>query len=236
MKQTVLAGLMSSVIFSSALLSSAALARDVDFPHLETVGVSQLEIEPDMAEIRVEVTVTDKDPKAAKAKSDQAVAQFIAQLQAAGVDKQHIQSANINLQPQYSYEQNRERELTGYNASREVTVTLNDLTRLNAVLDSALDEGINRINNIALKTSKQADYIAQARLAAIEDAKQKAQVLAKGFDKKLDGVWEIRYFEQMPVQPVMMRMSAKADMGAAESYQFGQVNIQDRVEVVFKLK
>lgn len=97
---------------------------------------------------------------------------------------------------------------------------------------------MNRVNNIALKSSKEAEYVAKARQEAIVDAKQKAESLAKGFGENLGKIWQIRYYDQRPVQPVMLRMNAKADyaMAAAESYQYGQVTIEDRVEVVYKLK
>lgn len=237
MKQSLLALMIAGGLFSATLLSpSFAAASELTFPHIETVGISELTVEPDMAELRVEVSVTEVEPKLAKAKSDEAVAKFIERLRAAGVTQEQIQSANLNLQPQYRYEQNRERELVGYSASREIVVTINNLTRLNAILDSALEEGINRVNNIALKSSKEAEYVAQARQVAIKDAKEKALSLAQGFDRKLDGVWEIRYFDQTPVHPVMYKAAMMADSAVNESYQYGQVTIQDRVEVVYKLK
>ncbi|MBW3515338.1 oxidative stress defense protein [Shewanella sp. NKUCC01_JLK] len=237
MKNSLLAVLVAGGLFSSAFMAPAVLAAEVDFPHIETMGVSQIQVEPDMADVNVEVAVTEKTAKAAKDNSDAAVAKFIARLTTAGVTKDQIQSANLNLQPQYVYVEDKAPELTGYTASRQITVTVTDLSRLNAILDSALEEGMNRVNNIALKSSKEAEYVAKARQAAIVDAKQKAESLAKGFGENLGKIWQIRYYDQRPVQPVMLRMSAKADaMGAAESYQYGQVSIEDRVEVVYKLK
>ena len=117
-----------------------------------------------------------------------------------------------------------------------MTITVKQLEQLNDLLDSALEQGINRVNSIELTSSKRTDFIEQARQAAIEDAKQKAKSLAKGFDKKVEGVWQIRYFDQHPIQPVQYKMAAQADNGTAASYQQGQVIISDRVEVVFKLK
>ncbi|WP_041417803.1 oxidative stress defense protein [Shewanella woodyi] len=238
MKRSLLSNLLTSTFLSASILAAPLLqASEISFPHLETVGVSKLAVEADMAEINVQVAIKDKTAKGAKTLSDTAVAKFIERLKATGVERADIQSANLNLQPQYHYQKDKPAELVGYNASRQITVKVRELARLNNILDSALEEGINRINNIALKTSKEADYVEKARQAAIVDAKNKARSLAKGFGEKLDGVWEIRYFEQHPVQPVMLRMNAASPkFDAAESYQQGQVTITDRVEVVFKLK
>ncbi|MGP1782937.1 SIMPL domain-containing protein, partial [Shewanella frigidimarina] len=167
--------------------------------------------------------------------SDKAVARFLQRLEKAGVNKERVQSANISLQPQYRYEKDKPNQLTGYSASRRIKVTVMDLAKLNSILDSALEQGINRINNIALKSSKETQYVEQARMAAIKDAQQKAKMLAEGFGEKLDGVWQISYFEQRPIQPVMLRMNSEAaSFDAAQTYQQGQVVIQDRVEVTYR--
>lgn len=238
MKYSLISNVLASTLISASIFAAPALqAREADFPHLQTVGVSQLIVEADMAELNVEVSIKDKTAKGAKTLSDNAVAKFIGRLKAAGIARTDIQSANLNIQPQYLYQKNKPAELTGYNASRQVTVKVKELSRLNNILDSALEEGINRINNIALKTSKESEYVAKARQAAIVDAKDKAQSIAEGFGEKLDGVWEINYTGQNPVQPVMLRMNAASpSFDAAESYQQGQVTINDRIEVVFRLK
>lgn len=236
MNKSSIAAIISTLILSSSITASA-LAADINFAHLETVGTSNILVTADMAEIDVEVVIKAKTAKAAKSESDVAVAKFIERLQKAGVSSKQIQSANINLQPQYHYQKNQPNKLTGYSASRRVTVTVVKLANLNNILDTALAQGINRINHIALKSSKEAEYLKQARLAAIKDAQQKATELAQGFGEKLDGVWLIRYFNQRPVQPVMMRMNAENDTyNVPQSYQQGQVTIQDRVEVTYKLK
>lgn len=236
MKSSIIAALISGLIASTSMLAPVH-AADVDFAHLNTIGTSEVAVPADMAEVNVEVVIKAKTAQEAKRESDKAVALFLERLEKAGIDKALIQSANINLQPQYHYEKNKPNQLIGYSANRRIKVTVMDLAKLNNILDSALEQGINRINNIALKSSKEAQYLEQARIAAIKDAQQKAKSLAEGFGEELDGVWEISYFEQRPVQPVMLRMNSEAkSFDAGPSYQQGQVTIQDRVEVTYRLK
>ena len=235
---TLLTKTFTVTALTSALAFTAlpSLAADYDFPHIETTGASEIVIDADMAVVNIEVVVDAPTSKAAKDASDKAISQFLSRLKQAGVDKHDIQSANLSLHPQYDYQKNEPAKLKGYQASRRMTITVKQLEQLNDLLDSALEQGINRVNSIELTSSKRADFIEQARQAAIEDAKQKAQSLAKGFDKKVEGVWQVRYYDQHPIQPMQYKMAAQADNGAAESYQQGQVTISDRVEVVFKLK
>lgn len=226
-----------AVMATGLLLPSLALANTFDFAHLQTVGVSELKIEPDMAEIRVEVSLTKDTAKEAKAASDKAVGQFIERLLKAGIDKKHIASANLTLQPQYRYEQNQDPILIGYQANRQVTVTLMQLDKLNSLLDTALEQGINRVNNLALKSTKEAEAVIKARQLAIKDAQAKAESLAQGFGMKLGELWQVTYLDRRGVQPVMMRMSEKVAFdGAQGGYDYGQVTIEDSVEVIYKLK
>ncbi|MEM5506345.1 oxidative stress defense protein [Shewanella frigidimarina] len=238
MNKILLTSIISASLFTLTATSSLSTvqAAELSFAHIETVGTSTIEAAADMAIINVQVSIEADSAKAAKDKADEAVSQFMQRLLKAGVDKKHIQSANLQLNPQYMYVQNEPRKLTGYNASRQMTITVIDLNSLNELLDSALVEGINNVNNIELKSSQEAKIIDQARQAAIDDAKQKAQSLAKGFGEQIAGVWQVRYFPQQANQPEMYRASMKMNADVAQTYQQGQVAISDRVEVVFRLK
>ncbi|WOT05637.1 oxidative stress defense protein [Shewanella youngdeokensis] len=236
MQNFTLITLVSGLILSTST-ATHAIAAEPDFAHLETIGTSKIVAPADMAVVNVEVSIKAKTATAAKTASDLAVAKFVERLTQAGVSSNLIQSANINLQPQYQYEKDQQNTLIGYSANRRVSVTINNLTKLNDILDTALEQGINRINNIALSSSKVEQYQQQARQAAIKDAQQKASQLAQGFGEVLDGVWKIRYLDQRAVQPIMMRMNAESShYDVSKSYQQGQVTIQDRVEVTYRLK
>ncbi|QYJ93171.1 oxidative stress defense protein [Shewanella spartinae] len=238
MKKTLIATLFGSLVFTGSLLALPnAAAAELNFPHIETVGTSELVVKADMAELTVEVVTKSDNPAKAKAGSDKAVSDFLARLAKAGIAREDVQSANLNLRPDYLYDpETRTNKEIGYLASRQVVVTLRALDKLNDLLDSALQQGINRIHQINFKSSKEAEMIEQARLMAIKDAKQKAAALAEGFGERLDGVWEIRYQAQGAVRPMVYKMSAAARGDVAESYQEAQTSISDRVEVIYRLK
>ncbi|MBC7006655.1 oxidative stress defense protein [Photobacterium sp. BZF1] len=215
--------------------TSGIAAASVNVPHLQTTGSGEVTAQPDMAVFSVAVEEIRPTAKEAKQAADKAVAAFVARLLDEGIARSQIQSANISLQPQYHYPKDKEPELKGYRASRHVTVTVNELDNLNTYLDSALGDGINRINNIELKVSNEDEYLEQARQAAIKDAIAKAESLAKGFGESLDGVWQISYQASQP-RPMMMRMAMDAAPESAVSYQDTEITIRDRVDVVFKLE
>lgn len=213
----------------------AVQAQEPNFPHLVTTGYGEVIAKPDMAEFSVKVTETTMNAEQAKAAVDKVVTAFTAQLHASGVTAQQISSSNLYLAPQYHYPQSGQPELVGYRASRQVTVTVDDVANLNQYLDIALAQGINQVDNVQLKVRDQAKYQQQARMAAIEDAKLKARSIAKGFKRNLAGVWRVDYTAVNP-QPVMLRaMSMNEKAGVADSYQDATLVIRDRVDVIYKL-
>ncbi|MFQ6371830.1 oxidative stress defense protein [Shewanella sp. YIC-542] len=221
-----------ALLLPSLTVAGAASAQER--PLLETVGVSQIDAEPDLAQVTVEVVITADAATEAKQQVDKAVTAFIGRLQQAGVDKDDINSANLNLQPRYVYPKDSEPQLSGYRASRTVTLQV-ALGQLNPLLDNALEEGINSVRQISLKSSREAELRLQARTDAIKDARQKAKALAAGFETELDGIWSIRYFDSSPMPAV--NVSRKLMMASADdqSYQYGKVTFSDRVEVSYKL-
>ncbi len=170
-----------------------AQAQEFDFPHLSTSGYGEVIATPDMASFSVRVVEITIDAEQAKAKVDGVVSAFIKRLSEEGVKDSDIVSSNLYLTPQYRNPKQGKVELVGYRATRNVSVEVNDLSKLNRYLDIALEEKINQVDSIQLKVRDQEKYQQQARMAAIKDATQKAESLAKGFGRKLDGVWRIDY-------------------------------------------
>ncbi|MEN9586393.1 MAG: hypothetical protein RLZZ616_3399, partial [Pseudomonadota bacterium] len=81
----------------------------------------------------------------------------------------------------------------------------------------------------------------QARVGAVEDAKIKAESLAKAFGMKLGKVYSVEYRNNTPM-PVYSRALKEAVMAAPaadmmeNSYQQQQISITDNVEAVFLLE
>lgn len=226
-----------SFLLASALslTSASVLANSPEFAHVTTTGYGEVIATPDMATFSVKVVDTTMTAEQAKQSVDKTVEQFLKNLSDAGLSKDNVTSSNLYLAPQYHYPKSGKAELVGYRAFRSIDVTVTDLKNLNQYLDMALEAGINQVDNIQLKVSNQAEYQQKARMAAIQDAREKAASLATGFEKKLGDVWQINY-RQMHVQPVLMRSMAMDSKEGANSYQDSTMIIRDQVDVIYKLK
>lgn len=227
---------VSSVItsLSLAMLSFGAVANSPDFPHLSTTGYGEVVATPDMAQFSVKVVESTMTAEQAKQSVDKVVSDFLGALAKEGVESQNITSSNLYITPQYHYPKKGKPELVGYRASRSITVTVEQLADLNRYLDLALNSGINQVDNIQLQVKDQEQYQQKARLAAIKDANSKAESLAEGFGKDLNGVWQINY-NMSGQQPILMRSMAMDAKVESNSYQDSRIVIRDRVDVIYKL-
>ncbi len=224
-----------AVIALSTSLSFGAMANELSFPHLSTTGYGEVVAKPDMAEFSVQVVETTMTAEQAKQSVDKAVEAFLTKLKQQGVAAEQITSTNLYLSPQYHYPKKGQAELVGYRASRTITVTVDELEKLNSYLDTALSAGINQVDNISLKVKDEAKYQQQARLAAIKDAQQKAQSLAQGFAQDLGKVWQINY-NSPSSRPVLMRAMSMDMKSESNGYQDSTIVIRDRVDVVYRLE
>jgi len=182
-------------IAMTALLALAGMASAgtplPDGPHVAASGEGKVSVAPDMATLHF--TVEKRSPVAATARSDadQAVNRFLDALAKRGVASADITASGLNLSEDSDRGDNGRRVSNGYVAERSITVKLRALDRFNAVLDDALAAGVNRFGDSSFESSKRAELIAQARALAAQDARRKAEDLARGFSAHAGRIYSI---------------------------------------------
>lgn len=226
----------------SALVVSAPLfAIEVpQAPHLVVSGYAEQKAEPDMLTLNVSVTALEKQGIKAKQQVDGKVAAFFGQLEGLGIKRSDVEAGNLVISPEYQYLQNKKPELVGYRAQRQLAVKLYQLDKLSELMDTALKAGLESVSQIEYGLKTPQAMKEQARLGAVEDARSKAESLAKAFGMKLGKVYSVEYRNNTPM-PIYSRalkaaaMSPAADM-MENSYQQQQISITDNVEAVFLLE
>lgn len=203
---------------------------------LSTSGQGEVKVAPDRAEVSMQVEATHEDGASAKDEVDRRVNRFLAALAEQGFDRDHIVASSLRIHPRYEY-RDRQQTFIGYTASRDVTVTLEELESLNTLLDTAVDSGIEQIRNIALKSSREEELKQEARQRAIADSRAKARALAAGYDAELGPVAAIRYQAgrvDFPMAKEASVMRASADDGGGQ-FLHDKITFTDTIEVEFDL-
>lgn len=211
-------------------------------PHIETSGSGFVEVQPDMATLVINVNTSAKKSADAKKLVDERMAQYFAFLEKMGVDKKDINAANVVTRAEYDYSKSAGSKLTGYGASRMVTVKLRQLDKLNPILDGALEAQLNEISSIQLGVSNEETYKEQAKKRAMENAIVQAKSLADGFGAKLGPIYRISYQAiDTPNRPMPVMMRAKGgamDSGYSADATYAQdtIKFEDNVSVVFEIQ
>ncbi len=171
---------------------------------------------PDIATIRA--GVVSQSPTAAAALTDNAarMTRVVAALRRAGVADRDLQTAQIQLQPQYRYAENQPPVITGYQASNGVSVRFRDVAKSGAILDALVAQGANQIDGPNLSVDAADAALDEARTDAIRRARARAELYAKAAGMRVDRILTIVEGNgQMPPPP--MPMMARASIQSADS-------------------
>ena len=161
---------------------------------ISVTGTGRVVISPDVADLRVGVSVNRPTVKAARGRMRRAALRTShrAALKAAGIADKDIQTSAISLQPQYDYSNGgAQPRLTGYYFSNSVSATVRDLDKLGDAIDGALAAGATTLDSVLFRVDDQTKAEAQARAAAMADAKAKADALASAAGVSITGVSSI---------------------------------------------
>ncbi|MFC3659121.1 SIMPL domain-containing protein [Luteimonas notoginsengisoli] len=193
---------------------------------------------PDVASLSTGVVTQAADANAALAANAKQMNQVMAAIKAAGIAEKDIQTSGINVSPQYKYTDNQPPAITGYQASNTVSIKVREIGKLGEVLDALVASGANQVNGPSFEIDEPEAVYDEARRAALEKARQRAQMYAKSLDLKVRRIVSISEgggFQ--PPQPMMMRM-AKAeafDAAGAPPVSPGETTLTANLDVVFEL-
>lgn len=175
---------ISALIVSCVLFSTLAVGEEK--PPVKVVrvtGTSEVKVVPDRAVIEIGVEQQNSSASLAKHAADAIVRQLLASLRDGGVEEKDIQTTFLVLRPQFDYRKGM--RLSYFVAAQTMSVTVRDLSKLDALLESLIKAGGNRIDSIDYETSDLRKYRDQARELAVKAAREKAQALAAALGQEI---------------------------------------------------
>lgn len=193
---------------------------------------------PDLAVIEAGVVTQATTAAAAMQQNNAQMTKVLAALRKSGVAERDIQTATINLSPQYRYAQNEPPVITGYQASNQVTVRFRDIAKSGTILDTLVREGANNISGPNLTVDKPEGALDEARVDAVKKARARAELYAQAAGLKVDRILAISEGGALPTPPMpMMAMRATAGMAADKlEVVAGERELNVTVSVRFLLK
>lgn len=202
---------------------------------LSLSAFGETRVAPDMATITLGVMTEGKTAGEAMSANTARMVGVMASLRRAGIAERDIQTSNLNLSPQYRYQENQPPILIGYQASNQVTVRVRDLKRLGAAVDATVAAGANNIHGISFGIAEPAAAETAAREAAVKALIAKAELYARATGHK--GVRLVSlseaggYTPRPPMEMMASARMAKEDVPVAA----GEVGVRVDVTGLYEL-
>lgn len=219
------------------LLTVPLTARAGDDPQRAVMveGMGTVSTAPDIADVMTGVTNRAESARQALDANNAAMERLIKALEKADIDDKDIRTSGFNVSPLYEYiKSTRQRRITGYQASNQVTVTVRDLKRIGRVIDDVVTAGSNQVRGIQFRVSQPERLLDEARKKAFADAKRRAELYADAADIDLGKVIHIQERGARFPQPRMLAASAmkeSRDVPVSPGSQVLSVNVSVKFEL-----
>jgi len=183
-KTLILIGLIAGILIIAGIYIGVGKTT------ISAQGNSVIEVEPDIVGVYFNVQIIDDSAEDAKNQ----VATIVAELRdnlLYVVDEDEISTTSFNIRPNYNW-RNGNREIDGYTATQNIEVKTERISKTGRIVDIGVNAGalVNWIN-FELSEEHESEVKAQALAKAAEDAKMKAEAIAKGLGKRLGGLVQV---------------------------------------------
>ena len=226
------------VVMMMAVTVGMTSAQEAPIRTVTVVGSGETFGTPDIAYIYLGVDNADANVSVAIEQSNRDISAIVEAVSALGIDRKDIQTANFSVYPEERYNPTTG-EPTGervYRVQQMLNIIVRDITQAGAVLDTSIGAGADVVNGLSLGIADTQSLETEARVKAVEDARQRATELATAFGMTLgDATVVSEVTAGYPVYP-MDRGLMSADMGGQGSQvNLGQLSVSVQITVTFAM-
>ncbi|MTI29445.1 SIMPL domain-containing protein, partial [Xanthovirga aplysinae] len=208
---------------------------------LSVTGTSELSEKPDLATISIRASAKDMNYNTAIDELNEKVESLRNAIKKAGFKKEDLKTSNFNVQKSYSYV-GRERKFEGYEASHDLKLRLApEKEELNKAL-SAMTSSLSEADfNISFSLEKPENLKEKLIKMAVDNAKERAQLLAQAAGVSLGKITDIQYSIQStrPV-PIQYRVTSDLRQEGMMAKTFNEVEpdeikVRDQVTIIWEI-
>ena len=217
------------LIFFAGTASAGNLPNE---PHIAVHGAYEITISPDIVRMSLHIAEASRNVKEARATVEERSAQLIEALTSLGIEKKDISSAQLQVTPHYNWS-GREQLYVGTEVSRLISIILRDISKYDDMVRAIIDARVARISDTVLESSLEKDIRAKALQGAVNDAREKAELLASGFPEQIGSVYSVSALS--PRVALRQARYQVAESARGGSFEPGVITISESIEAVFYL-
>jgi len=226
-----------TILILMTIFATAVQAQEIkQIPQINVAGEGKIKVTPDYAIINIGVENVGADAAEVKKKNDATVDAVIKYLKGFKLPASDFQTKQVFLSKTHDYNKKK----NNFTASQQISVTLKDLTKYDALMMGLVDTGINNIQGVEFKSTKLAQFESEARKAAVVNAKAKAQDYANALGQKVGKAILVSDNSQtnypMPRMYSMAAMKESGDTMSQETLAIGEIEIIANINIAFVLE
>jgi uncharacterized protein YggE len=190
-------------------------------PMVTVRGHGEVRVDPDEATVRLGVVAESESAGEAQQRANLVVTGALEALGDLDVAAQDIQTGSLRLDPVYDNrrrpdELQSEPRISGYRASNQLIVRLDDLAKIGPVVDAAIEAGANNVDGIEFSVRDDRAARQEALTRAVAEARAKAEAIAAALGRSLGEVVHVQEGGVSLSPPMPTRGYARAEMMAMD--------------------
>jgi uncharacterized protein YggE len=226
-----------AIVVLSLLVVGSASAQDYPPNTLTVDGAGQAFGSPDVANVQLGVQTSGADVVEAYSAANTAMDSVIAALIEMGIAEQDLQTTGLFLYQDnpFNPETGAPSETPIYRVQNSLNITVRDISQVSTVISAGIEAGANNINNLTFGISDPAELEQEARVAAVADARQRAEQLADLLGVELGTATIITETQDAGTPILFDRMQSGGGIGGA-AVQEGQLSVGVQVRITFNIQ
>lgn len=218
--------------------------HDNKFTRITVIGDAQTKIAPDTAVIIFSVVTQNSQALNAQQENARKSEAVKTAVEAAAANAQpEIKTNDYNLSPQQNYSGNTPK-ITGYEVKNTVSISINDLTQVGAVIDAATKAGANSVEGISFVVRENSPAQGDALALATRQTMTKAEAIAQSLNGKIVRIVEtqeggaplVPERDSYAASNAMMEKQMSAKPIYNTPVQAGSLNVRSQVVLVVEVE
>jgi uncharacterized protein YggE len=206
---------------------------------ISVLGEGVVLAQPNTARVTLGTDVFMPTLAAAQAEASTRMDAVVQKLKASGIPDSDIRTVSFSISPQYDTRDQNQPTLRGYQVQNLVEARSQDVGGLGQLIDDVVSAGATRVVGITFEASDMQGLKDQARDQAMQNARAKAEQLARGSGVSLGRPMLVEESDTGGVTPVRAQpAAAQAGVAAAPPppVQPGELQVRTTVRVVWAIQ
>lgn len=228
------------ILLVIALIGLTGCQQTKEEQTLNVQGNSELTFDPDEAEVWIGISIVNETAEQAQSEANKVINAIIDGLRYKGISEDDIETERLSLREERTWTKDEGSKVIGWRAEQTLKVKTTDLTKVGTIVDVAVNNGANQINNInfGLSQEKEQEYKKQALSNAAKNAKEKAEILAESLGAKLGKIKSVSesnvYY--IPYMYAMEKAVGAPAVEEAATVMPADVKVTANVNIVYYIK